>query len=56
MIDHLIAHLPPDVQENLRHTFEERAGIIEFDGGKTRAEAEQMAAVEIEQRVAAMRM
>ena len=31
---------------DLRHAFEERAAIMEYDGGMTRDEAERMAAVE----------
>jgi len=31
---------------DLRHLFEERAAIMEFDGGMTREDAEQMAAAD----------
>ena len=31
---------------DLRHAFEERAAIMEYDGGMTRDEAERMAAIE----------
>lgn len=38
------------LDEALREIFEERAGIVEFDGKKTREEAEAEAAKEVEQR------
>ncbi len=35
------------VEEDRRHAFEERAAILEYDGGVSRAEAERRAAEEI---------
>lgn len=43
-------HISEFINEGLRELFEERAGIVEFDGGKTREEAERAAQCEIDKR------
>lgn len=42
-IDSVVAEIVDLLDENLREAFEERAAIIEFDAGKTRAHAECLA-------------
>lgn len=37
------------LEEGMREWFEERAGIMEYDGGLSRAEAERRARVETEE-------
>lgn len=43
-----IAPWPPDVEDDLAELFQERAGILEFDAGLSRAEAEREAAAMIQ--------
>ena len=46
-IDPVVAELVELLDESQREAFEERAAIVEFDGGKSRAHAECLALLTI---------
>ncbi len=46
-IDPLVASLVDRLDDNLREAFEERAGILEFEAGLTRAHAECLALLNV---------
>ncbi len=46
-MDPLVADLVSRLDDNLREAFEERAGIIEFEGNLTRAHAECLALLNV---------
>jgi hypothetical protein len=43
LLDPMLARLVTGLDEDAREYFEERAGILEFDGGHPRQKAERMA-------------
>lgn len=45
--DPLVAELVNRLNDNLREAFEERAGIMEYDGGLSRAHAECLALLNV---------
>ena len=49
-IDPLVAHLVARLDDGLREDFEERAGIIEYDGGVERNNAEHEALLDLLER------
>jgi len=46
-LDPLVADIVNKLDDDLREAFEERAGIIEFDGGLPRAHAECLALLNV---------
>ena len=49
-VDPLVAELADRLDENAREWFEERAGIVEFDAGHSRVDAERLALLMLLQR------
>ena len=46
-IDPIVAEIVELLDEDLREAFEERAAIIEYDAGKSRAHAECLALIDL---------
>ena len=46
-IDPIVAEIVAVLDEDLREAFEERAAIVEYDGGKSRAHAECLALIDL---------